>query len=71
MGRIFGISELPVTIFTTPLEPVKVPEPIGIKLPRKILNENIMKRDLLSASQFKSKRTGFLNKLINGFRKVI
>lgn len=27
MGKIFGISDLPVTIFTTPLQPVETPKP--------------------------------------------
>ena len=37
MGKIFGISDLPVTIFTTPLEPVKVPKhPAEFCSPREI-----------------------------------
>lgn len=27
MGKIFGISDLPVTIFTTPLQQIQIPEP--------------------------------------------
>ena len=26
MGKIFGISDLPVTIFTTPLQQIQIPE---------------------------------------------
>jgi len=29
MGRIFGISDLPVTIVTTPLVPYKIPAPVS------------------------------------------
>ena len=31
MGRIFGISDLPVSIPTTPFEPIYVPKPQAIK----------------------------------------
>lgn len=37
MGKIFGISNLPVTIFTTPLEPIRIPTALPHKrLPLKI-----------------------------------
>ena len=31
MGKIFGISDLPVSTIMTPFEPVKVPEPMVTK----------------------------------------
>lgn len=71
MGSILGISDLPATIFTTPLEPVRVPKPIDISLPRKILGESgRMKHDLL-VIQSKHANKGLLSKLVNGFRKIV
>lgn len=70
MGKIFGISDLPVTIFTTPLEPVKVPNPIDMKLPRLMLGETFAKHDAV-VLQNKVVKRGFLSRLINGFRKTI
>lgn len=67
MGEFFGISDLPVTIFTTPLEPVKIPS--YLKLPRKITGEGYG-RDVL-IRQCKYGKRSFINRLINGFRKVI
>lgn len=32
MGKIFGISDLPVTIFTTPFKPIEIPKPIEVDL---------------------------------------
>ena len=70
MGQIFGISDLPVTIFTTPLEPVKVPEYTYPSLPRRIIGESFIKKDLL-VLQNKPKKVNFINRIINGFREVI
>ena len=67
MGAIFGISDLPVTIFTTPLEPTKVPEFADIRLPRKILGESALKHDIFVMKN-KSYKRGLLNRIINGFR---
>ena len=69
MGKIFGISDLPVTIFTTPLEPM-IPVPYEMKLPRFILGETLAKHDILIL-QNKAVKRGFLSKLVNGFRKVV
>jgi hypothetical protein len=69
MGKIFGISDLPVTIFTTPLEPVKVPKYTDIRLPRKILAENFGKNDLLLRNL--PVKTNFINRFLNRLRNVI
>ena len=70
MGKIFGISDLPVTIFTTPLEPVKVPHPVDMKLPRFILGQSFAKHDVVITQNKVLTKRGFLGRLINGFRKV-
>jgi hypothetical protein len=70
MGKIFGISDLPVTIFTTPLEPVKVPKhPAEFCSPRKI---NVT-HDTVALSP-KAGKSGlvrkFIDKVSTGFLKI-
>ena len=69
MGKIFGISDLPVTIFTTPLEPVKIPKNTNFRLPRKMLGENFGKNDLLLRNL--PIKTNFINRFLNRLRNVI
>lgn len=66
MGKIFGISDLPVTIFTTPLEPFKISEPV-ILLPRKMSGEPALKHDIF-VTKSKSCGHGLLNKIVNGLK---
>jgi len=69
MGTIFGISDLPVTIFTTPLEPVEVPKPFNTGLPRRMLGNATLKHDIYVTKSM-VKKSGFLKKFINGMKKV-
>ena len=66
MGKIFGISDLPVTIFTTPLEPVKLtrPEYVRVKHLR-------FMSDQYSAQKMPAKRANLFLKMRNGFGKLM
>lgn len=70
MGRIFGIADLPATIFTTPLEPVDIPKPVDVNLPRKILGNASYKHDVF-VTQNMAARKSLMNRLVNGFRKIL
>ena len=70
MGKIFGISDLPVTIFTTPLEPVKIKEPYRPELPRKIFGKTAAKHNFNISNQIMPKK-GLLARIVNGFKKII
>lgn len=70
MGQIFGFSDLPVTIFTTPFEQIKVIDPAKIKLSEKIFTNTANPRDTF-VSQKKYAKSGFFNRLANGFKNTI
>lgn len=70
MGKIFGISDVPITLFEPVWKPVEVPAPYEMKLPRFILGETLAKHDILVLRN-KAVKRGFLSKLVNGFRKVV
>ena len=63
MGKIFGISDLPVTIFTSPLEQIK------LKPSRKFCNKTTCEHDILEIKN-KTHRMNRLNKFINGIREI-
>lgn len=70
MGKIFGISDVRVTLFTPVWEPFKVPEHVNVGLPRRILGEVGTKHDLV-VLQSKIRKPSFFNRVLNGFRKVV
>ena len=70
MGKIFGISDLPVTIFTTPIEQVKVIDPAKIKLSDKLFTDTAASQDIF-VSQKRYVRSGFFNRIANGFKNTI
>lgn len=70
MGKIFGISDVPVTLFTPIWEPMRIPAPYRPELPRKICGESFMKANV-HILQSKAAKKGFFNRIINGFKKII
>lgn len=81
MGRIFGISDLPVSTIMTPFEPVVVPEDPALKDIRKaakiakemeITEDRFIPKELTSARmpKFIDMRNGF-GKLMKHFSKKI
>ena len=75
MGKIFGISDLPVTIFTSPLEPVEVPKSPMIEYAnasRKLPVEQdvfLRRPEKGNKKSFLDMRNGF-GKLMKSFSKV-
>ncbi len=67
MGKIFGISDLPVSIFTTPLESLRASKPISLE-PLKIFEQTNLKSDTITISK-KNIKTNFISRIVNGFIK--
>ena len=74
MGKIFGISDLPVSTIMTALEEVKVPKPVVRHLPRisqkarVILNST--EKDMYVSDKVSTKSNPVIN-LRNGFGKLM
>lgn len=71
MGRIFGISDLPVSTIMTPFEPIEVP-----KLNNKTVNStHRATKKLVSSDKFISKsrnsKSNAFIKMRNGFGKLM
>ena len=67
MGKIFGISDLPVTIFTTPFESLRAPKPTNLET-LKIFEQTNLKSDTIAISK-KNIKTNFISRIVNGFVK--
>lgn len=66
MGKIFGISDLPVTIFTTPFETVKIKRPEFTRVKHLRFGN-----DFYSAQKMPEKRANLFIAMRNGFGKLM
>lgn len=69
MGKIFGISDLPVSTIMTPFEPISVPQPPKNEV--KPLYDNSQKPDVFVSKELPAKKTkSFLN-MRNGIGRLM
>ncbi|MCQ2739350.1 MAG: hypothetical protein MJ237_03890 [bacterium] len=64
MGKIFGISNLPVTIFTTPLEPHKIKYPF-----QEVSSQSLRPASKDSFARKNELAKNFIQKFMPGIRK--
>ena len=68
MGKVFGISDLPVSTIMTPFEPIQVPKPQYYERPFKQCSLNEDK--YISTKTLKPKTKSFID-MKNGFGKLM
>ena len=70
MGKIFGISDVKIQLFTPMWETMRIPAPKEGKLPRRILEQSSPKHDVL-VMQNKARGKSLLGRFFNGVRKGV
>ena len=68
MGKIFGISDLPVSTIMTAFEPIRVPEPVCKTVGKKVPS---VPRDTFETQKVITKSSNPFIKMRNGFGKLM